>query len=169
MGIKMKPFLIILIFVIFTTGCADKNAFSKFKMNEAQELSASSLQSSKVKTKDGKIKGIFSAIYLNEVYPKEYFGDEYFYIYMYLKEKGEGYNLDKIQSSRLKLKLNSKTPIEVKQLPHKNRFSDLTGIENEWNLYYLVTFKKERVKKLSIVLESDQFSSDLLVYQKDKQ
>ena len=164
----MKSFLIILTFVVLFTGCADKNAFSKFDMSEAQELSASSIQSSKIKSKD-RTEGILSIIYLNEVYPKVYFNNEYFFVYLYLKNKKDMYDPTKLQDIGLTLKLNSKLPIKIKQLPNDSKFSDLVATKNEWNRYYIVAFKKEKSKTLSIVLENGQFSSDPLVYQKDKQ
>jgi len=164
----MKSFLIILTFIILFTGCADKNAFSKFDMTTAQELSASSLQSSKVKSGED-VEGIFSAIYLNEVYPNIYFENEYFFVYLYLKEKKEMYDPTLLSDIKLTLKLNSKLPIKIKQLPHANKFSDLVATKSEWNRYYLVAFENEQKKELSIVLESGRFSSDPLIYQKDKQ
>jgi hypothetical protein len=164
----MKSFLTILTFIVLFNGCADKNAFSKFGMSEAQERSASSLQSSKIKTQ-GKIEGLFSAVYLNEVYPKIYSNNEYFFIYLYLKNKKEMYDPNKLEDIKLTLKLNSKLPVKIKQLPHDSQFSDLVSTKNGWNRYYLVAFKKESSKKLSIVLENGQFSSDSLIYQKDKQ
>ncbi len=164
----MKSFLIILTFITLFTGCADKNAFSKFDMTTAQELSASSLQSSKIKSGE-QIDGIFSVIYLNEVYPNTYFKNEYFYVYIYLKDKKKMYNPNLLEDVGLTLKLNSQLPIKIKQLPHANKFSNLIATKNEWNRYYLVAFKEQKSKKLSIVLENDQSSSDPLIYQKDKQ
>ena len=153
----MKSFFIILTFMILLAGCADKNAFSKFNMTTEQELSASSLQSSKVKFGE-EIDGTFSAIYLNEVYPKVYYKDDYFFIYLYLKEKKEEWDL----------KLNSKSPIKIEQLSHANKFSHLIATKNEWNRYYLVTFKKDKENRLSLILENGQSSSAALMYQKDE-
>jgi len=137
-------------------------------MTTAQELSASSIQSSKVKSGEH-VDGIFTAIYLNEVYPKIYFSNEYFFIYLYLKDKKEMYDPTILEDVKLTLKLNSKLPIKIKQLPADNKFSDLVATKNEWNRYYLVAFEKEEKKQLSIVLENGQSSSDPLIYQKDRQ
>ncbi|MEA3331033.1 MAG: hypothetical protein U9Q29_05000 [Campylobacterota bacterium] len=153
----MKSFFIILTFILLIAGCADKNAFSKFDMTTEQELSASSLQTSKVKFGE-EIDGTFSAIYLNEVYPKAYYKDEYFFISLYLKEEKE----------ELNLKLNSKSPIKIEQLSHANKFSHLIATKNEWKQYYLITFKEDKENKLSLILENGQSSSAALAYQKDE-
>ena len=164
----MKFFLIFILFTILLTGCADKNAFSKFNMTTAQGLSESSLQSSKIKS-NKQIDGVFSVIYLNEVYPNIYFKNEYFYVYFYLKNKKKMYNPNLLEDIGLTLKLNSQLPIKIKQLPPANKFSHLVTTKNEWNSYYLVAFKEQKSKKLSIVLENGQSSSDPLIYQKDIQ
>ena len=76
----MRYILTILTFWLLFMGCADKNAFSKFNMQPDQELGAASLQGTKIKNGDN-VEGIFSAIYLNKVYPNVYTVNEYFYVY----------------------------------------------------------------------------------------
>ncbi len=156
----MKSFFIILTFLLIFTACADKNAFTKFNMLPKQELGISSLQSSKIKTEEH-IDGIVSAIYLNEVYPDIYNGKEYFYIYLYLKERKD--------EIKFTLKLNSKLPIKVEELPNKNKFSHLSSIEGKWQRYFLVSFEKESKSELSLVFKNGPSSSDKLIYQKDEQ
>jgi len=163
----MKSFLVMFIFTIFFVGCADKNAFTKFDMTTAQELTASSLQSSKIKFSNG-IDGIVSVVYLNDVYPHRYFTNEYFFVYLYLKNKKKMYNPTMLEDVDLVLKLNNKLPIKIKKLSHDNEFSDLINTKSKWNRYYLVAFKKEKSNKLSIVLENGQSFSDPLTYQKDE-
>jgi len=164
----MKSFFIASIFMIFMVGCADKSAFSKFDMTKSQELAASSLQSAKIKLKDD-INGIVSVVYLDEVYPKKYFKNEYFFVFLYLKNKEEMYDPTTIEDINLTLMLNGKLPIKVKQLPPNNRFSNLVSTNNQWNRYYLVAFEEQKTKKLSIVLKNGSFSCDPLIYKKDRQ
>ncbi|MCK9490451.1 MAG: hypothetical protein M0Q24_00040 [Sulfurimonas sp.] len=160
---------ILSLFAFFTlfTACADKNAFDKFNMQEDQELSAANLQSSKIKMLQN-IDGIVTTIYLNKVYPKVFTNDEYFYVYLYLKDKKEMFDPKKLDDIELTMRLNSKLPIKIKKLEANNRFSHLTLVRNEWTLYYLVAFKQESENKLNLVLETDQSHSDVLVYQKDE-
>ena len=153
----MKYLFMFSVFVLFL-GCADKNAFSKFGMNKAQELSASSIQTSKIKS-DGYMDGVFSAIYLNDVYPDKYFDNEYFLISLYIKGR---------KDTDINLMLNKKRCMKIKRLPQNNEFSDLVGANNRWKKYFLVVFKKEKSTTLSLVLENGQSFSDPLVYQKDK-
>jgi len=74
----MKHILMSVAILVFLSACSGKNAFSLFDLDEEQELSVASLLSSKLKSKDGKVYGIVSAIYLNDIYPEAYHNNEYF-------------------------------------------------------------------------------------------
>ena len=163
----MKYIFTLLILTLLFSGCSHKNAFTKFGMNEEKGLVESSLLSGEIKS-DKKIEGVFSAIYLNEVCPESYNQNEYFYIFIYLKDNEEIYDPNSTDDIDLVLKLNGVIPLKIKQLSSKNQFSHLTNNYSDWNKHYLVAFK-EQGKKLNLVLESDQFSSVVLKYQKDEQ
>lgn len=154
----MKIFLAPLAFVLLFSSCADKTAFSRFEMSNEQELAASSLQSSKIVSGEN-VDGVFSSIYLNEIYPERFQDEESFYLFLYLKTEKENFNIT----------LNGKAPIKIEKLPHANEFSHLVSIENEWNNYYFVSFKKDSQSELNLQLESGPFSSAVLKYQKDQE
>ncbi len=162
----MKTFFIILTFLTFFTGCSKRNAFFEFKMDKDQELSVSSFQSSKIVSKDGETSGIFSVVYLNEVYPEVYNQNEYFFVFLFSKEAKEIYNPNRPVDSDLKLKLNSKLPIEVEELPKENKFSHLVNVKNNWNRYYLITFEKSDT--INLLLEDETSSSKVLQYKSVK-
>ncbi len=154
----MKFLFTSLAFMLLFSACADKTAFSRFKMSQEQELAVSNLQSSKIVSEEG-VDGVFSVIYLNAIYPDIADKYELFYISVYLKNNKENFIL----------KLNGKLPLKVEELSHVNEFSHLALTENEWNNYYLVSFEKDSQtnKQLSLVLESGRSSSVALMYQKD--
>lgn len=158
----MKTFFIILTFLTFFTGCSKRNAFFEFNMDKDQELSVSSFQSSKIVSRDGETSGILSVIYLNEVYPEIYNQNEYFFVFLFTKETKEIYNPNRPIDSDLKLKLNSKLPIEVEELSKENKFSHLVNIKNNWNSYYLITFEKSDT--INLLLEDETSSSKVLQY-----
>jgi hypothetical protein len=164
----MKYILTILTFSLLFIGCADKNAFSKFNMQVDQELSASSLQESKIKMGEN-VEGVFSAIYLNDVYPNVYTVNEYFYVYLYLKDKKEMYDTNTLDKIKLTMKLNGNLPVKIKKLDSNNKFSNLASVNSKWRKYYLVAFKREVKNKINLVLETDQSSSEALTYQKDEE
>ena len=164
----MRYILTILTFWLLFMGCADKNAFSKFNMQPDQELSAASLQGTKIKMGDN-VEGIFSAIYLNKVYPNVYTLNEYFYVYLYLKDEKKMHDSNTLDDIKLTLKLNGKIPLKVKKLDAKNKFSHLASVHSEWKRYYLVAFEKEEESEINLVLETDQSSSDALTYQKGEE
>lgn len=163
----MKFFLILLSIAIINSGCSFKNGFSKFNMTKEQELSAESLQSSKITNSNG-VQGIVSAIYLNKVYPKAFYKDEYFFVYYYIKEDKEMHNPNFFDNKQTMLLLNSKEPIKIKELPSDNQFSDLVSVRNKWSKYYLVAFK-ESGNILNLVIKSQNSSSNTLTYVKKEE
>lgn len=163
----MKIFLLFLTFLLLLGGCSNKNAFYAFKMDRTKELSASSLQSSKIVSKDGEVRGVLSSIYLNEVYPESFNGYEYFIVFLYLKDAKELYNPNSDVQSDLKLTLNSKLPIKVEKLPKENQFSHLIDRKNDWTNLYLVAF--EQAESIDLLIEDNQSSSAVVLkYKKDQ-
>jgi len=152
----MKYIIITLITVLTFSGCSKNNAFDNFKLTKEQELSINSLQSSKIKSGED-IDGIFSAIYLNDIYPKLFNNNEYFFVFYYMKSN----DID------AKFRLNDENTIKIKKLPANNRFTNLIDMKNSWNSYYLVAFNKQEKKSLNLLLENGQYISDPLMYQKD--
>ena len=153
---------------LLLSGCSYNNAFTKFHMQKEQELSVSSLQSSKIVSKNNQIEGVLSAIYLNEVYPKSFNQNEYFYVSIYLKDKKEIYDPNTNEDVALTLVLNGELPVKIKKLPSQNQFSHLLSRTNKWNIYYLVAFKKQG-NTLHLLLKGKDLSSSALVYYKDEQ
>lgn len=163
----MKIILLFLTFILFFGGCSSKNAFYAFKMDRKKELSASSLQSTKIISKDGEVRGVFSSIYLNEVYPESFNGYEYFLVFLYLKDVKELYNPNSSAQSDLKLTLNSKLPLKIEKLPLENQFSHLIDRRNDWTNSYLVAFEQEEF--LNLFIEDNESSSAVVLkYEKDQ-
>jgi len=167
----MKTFLLFFTILFFLTGCSSNNAFDLFKLDKDQERSISNLESAKIVTNDGFVSGIFSGIYLNEVYPNSFNDGENFFIYIYLKKEEKLYDPKELIKTNLTLKLNGKFAVKLKKLPKENEFSHLVSIKSSWNKYYLVTFltAKKRDLSLSLELESDPSSSAELKYLKAEQ
>jgi len=152
----MKTLWLTLTFLVLFSGCADKNAFMKFNMNEKEELGADSLLNSKVK-KGQKVDGIVSVVYLNKVYPKKFTEDEVFYVNFYVKDK----------TQKFSFMLNQEKSIAVKKLEVQNPYSYLTPLNTKWSNYYLVRFKKQK-DILSFVFHNGSFATDPLVFEKDE-
>ena len=154
----MKYFLITLTFILFFSGCSYQNAFSKFDMTVEEELIAANTQSSKIESKE-KIEGVFTAIYLNNVYKESFKEGENFLIAVYMKNSEINYNF----------KLNELTPLKVEKIQKLEEFSEFTALmktKERWNKYYLVSFEEQETNlRLSIEKESS-FSAELL-YLKD--
>ena len=154
-----------LLFMLF--GCAHTNAFTRFDFTPIKERATSSLRTSEISLGKQSL-GVISAIYLNDVKRKKYNGMEYFYISLYIKsnEKLDDPNL--LQKTATTLKLNGKLPVKIEELPQNNQFKDLIPLDNSWNRYYVVAFDTVQEEHLSLILQSDRFSSQPLNYLKDE-
>ena len=150
----MKTSLIILIFMVTFAACSKNNAFYDFNMSKKQELSEDSIRSSKIQKNDV-IDGLITVLYINNILPKKYHGNEYFYVYMYIKNS----------NNKVHFTLNGKKSINVKELNSKNEFSKLIRFDATWTKYYLVEFKKEK-NKLIFMAKDTKFSSNKLIFEK---
>ncbi|MCW8837558.1 MAG: hypothetical protein OQJ77_01580 [Thiovulaceae bacterium] len=147
----------ILLFFLFISGCSSKNAFYNFDMDKHQQLSAQSFKRIKL-TNGEEVIGTFSSIYLNEVYPDRYNNNEYFFVYVYLKDSTKKYNI----------KLNSNDSLKIKELYYDNRFSRLISERSKWNRYYLISYEKvEDLLNLQLFVDKSALAS--IKYQKNTQ
>lgn len=159
-------FFIALFSILLLNSCSHRNAFYEFEMDKNQEFSISSLKRVKI-ISNAEIIGAFNAIYLNNVYPEIYNGDEYFFIYIYLKNTEIISNPNTKNKDKLNIYLNNKRAIKLKKLKNDNRFYILSGSKNKWSTYYLVSFANTG-DNLTLKLENDQSFSASLGYQKDQ-
>ena len=126
-------------------------------MTKEQQLSAQSFTRVKL-TSGEKVIGTFSTIYLNEVYPNRFNKNEYFVVYIYMKNSIEDF----------RLKLNSDTYMKIKELSYDNRFSNLTREQSKWSKYYLVSFE-EQGDHLNLELYVDNSKLASVSYDKNKE
>ncbi len=160
----MKYILIALLFTLLFNGCSHQNAFSRFKMQKEQEKGISNSQSGKIML-NKEIYGVFSAIYLNDIDTNTSSNEERFYTYFYFRNIDDKDILGYIKES---LTLNAKPIQKIEMLSNKNRFSYLSSTNNEWNKYYLITFKKEIEEgELKLVFKTQKESSIPLIYHKE--
>lgn len=152
----MKTFLIISLLTIIFNGCTAHNAFDKFNITPTRELSEDSIQSFKIKHND-KVDGIVSVVYLNKVLPKLYKNSEYFYIYLYVKDK----------NTSVKFTLNGEPSMLREELKPSNEFSYLTSFEAPWSKYYVVGFK-EQGNVLDLNVSTSKAAEATLKFVKDE-
>lgn len=160
----MKLFLPALTVLTLFWGCSYENGFSKFDLSKEEELSANSLQNSKIKHKN-ELSGLFQSIYLNDVYPEKYHDDEFFYISIYVKNKN-GFDPNNLAQY---MRLNKTAPLSVEKLPESNQFSHLLASQNDWNSYYLVSFKQQADRKMVLDFKFKEYTSDKVMYHKDEE
>ncbi|MDQ7061511.1 MAG: hypothetical protein Q9M43_10430 [Sulfurimonas sp.] len=88
----MKIISSALVISILFSGCATRNAFSKLDISKEQEAAIENTKSGKI-IFDKKVEGIYSAVYLNNVYENTDKTNNYFYISLYLKNKNNYLNI----------------------------------------------------------------------------
>ncbi len=145
-----------LILIFGFGGCADKDAFSKFKLVKDEELAFDNVMFAKV-LKGEKVYAVASAVHLNAVYPKRY-TEEAFYIIIFAKNKKLLENFS--------LTLNDKKVLSLEKLPPKNEFAHLLRIENKWSSYYLAKFPVQKSGRLTLKVTLSNEASATLVFQK---
>ena len=156
----MKYFLITLAIAILFGGCTTRNAFAELNINEDQEKAIENTKSWKIISPD-KVEGVFSAVYLNNVYEDSHESTNKFYISMYLKTQNKNFSVT----------LNNQAPQEIAALPNNNKYRKLLSIENGWRSDYLVTFKNDEnnnSNQIILKIDSGPFSSGPLSYLKDQ-
>jgi hypothetical protein len=152
----MRTFLITSLFIMLFAGCTHQNAFTRFHISQKEERTEESIQTVKI-TLNGESVGLATVVYLNKVMPKIYYDKEYFYLYYYLKDK----------EAKIEFLLNNKRALDVKELPSKNRFSNLTSFNASWSQYRLVVFKKAG-NVLKFTIKTDKAAKATLEFVKDK-
>lgn len=154
----MKYFLVSAIMILILSGCTNKNAFSALNIKKEQELAIENTRSGKIVFKND-IKGIYSLVYLNNVYPQMDKSTHQFYISIYFKDNAE---------NNASLKLDKKSPSELVMLGNNNEYSNLLPMNNTWTSNYLAKFKNEGNFTINLVIDSGQFSSGPLKYVTDQ-
>lgn len=150
----MKTFLIIITILVTFLGCSHNNAFDRFEMSQARELSEENIQSSKIMSGNEAI-GVVSVVYLNKIYPDLYKNAEYFYIYLNIES----------QSNETEFMLNNYPSLLVEELQSTNPYTKLTLFDAEWKHYYFVGFK-EGGDTLKVQIRNKNASSSVLTFKK---
>ena len=158
----MKKIIMIIFSLILIsltlTGCADKDAFSKFKLVKDEELAFDNVMFSKVK-KDQKVYAVAAAVYLNDVYPKHY-KKENFYIIIFAKNK--------TLLNNFSVTLDDAKPLLIQKLPQQNEYTHLLHIQNSWSNYYLAKFPSQKEKKLTLHISLPNQAKATLTFQKNQ-
>ncbi|MEA3228598.1 MAG: hypothetical protein U9P38_05945 [Campylobacterota bacterium] len=149
----MKYFLVTL-FLLGVQGCSYKNAYTSFDMNKTAEHIESNTQSSKIEFNE-RVEGLFTAIYLNNIYKNRFVDEEIFVISLYIKDEMADY----------KFKLNSENIIDSEKIESNHKYFSLISHQNSWNKNFMIKFKTS-ARDLNLTLENNNRSS-LLKFQKE--
>lgn len=153
----MKRLLHIFFIILLLSGCADKDAFSKFKLVKDEELAFDNVMFSKIK-KGENVYAVAAAVHLNDVYPKRY-EKENFYIIIFAKNKKLLNNFS--------VTLDDAKPLLIKKLPKQNEYTHLLHIKNSWSSYYLAKFPTQKAKKLTLHISLPNQAKATLTFQKN--
>jgi len=160
--------LILIFFLIFTTGCTRTTAFDFFKMDEEHERAVTNMRTGTI-VRSFETHAIISAVYLNAVDPEKYSGDEYFFIALYLQEDKRLCYKEGLGDPDYTLTLNGQHFLSGEELKKGDELRSLMPIQNEWNRYYLIRFASSATDELSLALENDRYGKVELAYLKARQ
>ena len=137
----MKTFLLVITAIFILSGCTTRNAFEKFDLKNDQTVAVENSRSGKL-IEDGKVVGLYSAVYLNNIYTNVKDTSEAVYISVYKK--------DGVYSD-INMSLNSKSSFRVDELDKENQFKYLLSTKNRWGRYYLATFDENEDSTTNIL------------------
>jgi hypothetical protein len=162
---------LILVSIILINGCSTKKEDKLLKEYNIKKREYLKLQKTeKVVLYDNSIvKAILTATYLN-THNKTDKKDETFIVGLYLSDEDMN-NTNNIfgtdnKDSDYKLTLDGKEPIKVEKLNNNDKRLKKTSFISEWNSYYLVTYKHQNKKRLTLVFKSQQYGEGRLSFAK---
>jgi len=150
-------FTAFLILFIFLSGCADKDAFSKFHFTEDEAVAFDNLVIKKV-LKDNNLYAVVGAIDLTTLYPQRYKRYETFYIVIFAK--------DKKYLENFRLQLNKQNILELQKLPPNNEYAHLLQLQNRWSAHYLAKFNKPTSTAMLLSVALANGAKALLAFEK---
>jgi len=145
-----------LLYSFLILGCADKDAFSKFHLQEDEALAVDNLKTFFLRDHAKHKDGVVSCLYLNEIYPDKFTENENFYIAYYGLSKPLSFQLNNISAQT------------IQKLPPKNEYTHLVDINASWVKQYYVVFPKQNEKKLHLKIQTPQKAMGVVVFQKNQ-
>lgn len=153
----MNFFSISAVFLILVTGCSQKSAFSNFELTRDQEFSISNTQRSKIVSQK-QVEGVFTAVYLNNIYPLKYISNDSFLVFLYTKEE--------FNPKELTFTANNKEALTIEKVGNNEEFANLIHMQNSWNSCYLMEFEGDEKKEINFQVSGKQYKSTVLIYKK---
>jgi hypothetical protein len=152
-----------LLFLLFS-GCAYKNAFDYFGMDDAHERAVEQLRTASL-THNSRAKVVINAIYLNRAFPKQYAADDYETFMVALLLEDVTLNLETSN-----LLMNHSEPSYIDVMEEGDELRDYMPLNNPWTAYYKVGFPSvgENNDTLELTFESGRFGTAVLTFQKDE-
>ena len=105
-------------------------------------------------------KALVSTIYLNPVDPDLYVNQEFFFVALYDRQ---GKTLEEYNVT-----LNGKAPVGLVPLDENCSLRKLMPLDNPWNGYYELVFKKSKEENLTLRFESGPSLSAAITYGTDQ-
>jgi hypothetical protein len=143
--------------LILLSGCSQKSAFSNFELTTEQEFSISNTQRSKILSST-QIEGVFTAVYLNNIYPQKYTSNAAFLVFIYTKNE--------TTPQELAFKANQKEAITIEEAQNNEEFTDLIKMQNSWNSCYFMEFEGDDAREIKFEVNSGTYKSIPLIYKK---
>jgi len=164
----MKKTATLLLAIAFSiTACSSRGAMDYFNKNEHFEKAMTNLQIGTL-VEGLETKVIFKAIYLNQIFEKEYQDGENFYISTYIdkepyieKERG-------LYHKEYTLMLNDTNATKIKELKEDDTLRLKMPLTERWSRYYHIRFDEIEENDLNLTFSHQKQGTISLVYAKDE-
>lgn len=165
--LMMRSIALLILAVLIIQGCSRTTAFDFFKMDTEHERAVENMKTGTI-VRSFETEAILSTIYLNRVYPDKYKNGEHFFVALYSREDIRLYFKQGLNNNKYNFTCNGEKPIEARELKPGDELRRLMPINNEWNRYYYVSFPKQKIDTLDLVLESGLEEKVTITYHIDE-
>ncbi len=161
----MVRFFSFFIAVFIIIGCSKNITIDQLDMQKVQELSMTNTREGELSNQNSKI--FILATYLNPTKISEIDdGKENFLICVYVSRQKDNAKSD--NNPFYKVFLNDTVlSTNVKRVSEKSKILKIIPIKNRWSKYYLLSFAKQKTKKLKLTFENREHKRVNLIFSKE--
>lgn len=165
--LMIKTTSIVLALSLLLASCSSRGAMDYFEKNEHYERAMTNLKIGTL-VNDLETQVIFKAIYLNQVFAKEYQEGENFYIATYINEDAQDETKRGLHNKLYTLHLNGIKATKITELQYDDVLRLQMPLTEQWSRYYHVHFDEVQENDLDLTFAHDHLGTIVLKYAKDE-
>ena len=158
------------------TGCSKVTAFDFFSTDPYYEKAVTNMKTISL-TQAGETKVLLHAVYLNNVDPQTYNGNDYFFVAIHIIDEAHSPKDSGLMNPAYKLEMVEKInigyhkslearPLEIRALREEDKLTQSMPIKSKWNYFYLVRYEAVNDTKLNLIFKTKKFGNSSISFQK---